>query len=316
MLRINSRLISSLLAAPLVLAGSLLVGTGVAGPSTSENPGTLVRALRNAESLSVEATVEFSTIDARSYPAVASDGYPIIGHFAYSAAGKAWSATSWLDPTRFKGMDTILTYDGVQQFTAQSGSDIMSVSEAGEPGVLGMTLPNPLIALASYARPVSDANIAEQMKLSDMRKLTEEALDVPAAAWMPVTVDGVAHERATVPGSTVFGVSYVHVVTVLASKRSEPVRIERVTPNGEVLTRFSFTSWQTTDGGSASLGALRLPRHIDIEEFRPSDGASLYRVTYLVSAVHVDTPLATGPVMADVSGATHVYQTDLGRFVR
>ncbi|MFO0828843.1 MAG: hypothetical protein U0572_11940 [Phycisphaerales bacterium] len=316
MQRMHRRLISSLLAAPLVLAGSLLVGTGVAGPNSNPSLGDSVRTLRAAPSMAIEAIVAFITTDPSSYPAVTCDGYPTYGTYSYRANGQAWLIKSYLDSTRFKGMNSELSFDGNQEFVARSDNEIVSISEAGEPSDLGMSLPNPIFALASYARPVNDANIGSPLKLSDLKSINDGALDASTAVWVPVQVDGLSLERTVLPGDTLAGHSYAHYVYVVPGKRTEPVRVDRVIEDGTVLTRYDFTDWKTADGvPEGTPGASRFPRNVKFIQYRAGDGAMLYQANYLVTKLKLGAPVATDELTVTVHASDHLYQADKGEYI-
>ncbi|MBL9148834.1 MAG: hypothetical protein JNM94_09100 [Phycisphaerae bacterium] len=315
-------LVSSLLAAPLVLTGLALVGTGVAGSSEANGPGSVTRSLRDVSSLVVEATVQFVSVDPRTHDTARADGFPTLGFFSYTSVDNAWHVRSYLDSDRFVGMNTEVAFDGTQRLVSRSGDNQFSVTDAGEPRSIGMALPNPLFALASWAMPVNDTNLDRAVKLSDLRSLTDAQLSIPASAWTRRVVDTVDCEVATVRGDVVYGIPYHHELVVAAGQRDRLLRIDRVSDDGVVLSRAEFDNWEPVDGAKAntSLAAqatettLRLPRVVRLSEYRPMDGMLLHTITFQLNMLAVNGPVNDRQLWVDQAQAKLVYNADLGEF--
>lgn len=322
----HRRTVSSLLAAPLVLTGLFLVGTGVAGFPTSAGPGDAVRTLRDADSLSVEATLQFISFDARTHDTATADGYPSFGTYSYRALDSAWYAKSMLDPSRFVGMDNEVAFDGEVTFVARSSGSEVSVSHAGEPRSLGMTLPNPLFALASWAIPVGDRNLDAAVKLSDLRSLDDAVLSLPDTAWTSMSVGTTVYEVARVRGDVLYGVPYTHEIVVPLGQRAEPCRIDRVGTNGQLITRFEFESWQPVDANEPAVGteqgadqasspSVRLPRVIRLSEYSTTNGQPVHTAVFFMESIRVNPALDAADLTIAIPTHQVVWNSDLEEFV-
>jgi hypothetical protein len=293
-----------------------LSSSSTAAPNQNEsdtNPSTPILALRAATSLSIEAMVEIRSFDPTMGPAIATDGKPIVGSYLHSASGNAWRTIVDVDPSRFQGLQSDMGFDGASTFTMLDHSNgIASISFAGEPSLLGPTLPNPLFELASYARPLTDANRNQIMRRKTLEQLPTASLTVPANAWQPIVVDGIRCERAILAGASFEGISYVHHVYVRQGNRSEPIRIDRVSQDGtRTISRFHFREWFVPDSG----GALRFPRSIRLEEFA-ADGTIASELVYAIKTLRLNEPVAASAVAVDTDPAVHVWHVEANAQIR
>lgn len=260
-------------------------------------------------SFSASFVIEIADLDTRSECGVIGPpGQPIPGQLDYWSAAERYRVSSYVDPARFPGMQTDVAYDG-RRFQLLRSDGTLSYSEHDH-GTLLPVLSNPLLALLTFRYPLTDENYQFELRLKDVQsdQPPKGFFDVE---WVNVEEGGRTLERAEFPGGTYEGRTYVHYVYALPGHRNAPVRIERVTTDGVVMTSAEFSDYCQVDSRN---GPTCWPRQVVLRAM-DSDGSEAVRITYEIDTLQVDAPIPDEVFVIDPQAAARIWDDDRREFV-
>ncbi len=299
----------------LCVGGSLLAAwtVGHASSDSPPNPGLALSQLCAASAVRMEAMVEARTVQPAMAGGAATDGLAIDGWFAFASDGAAWRMSSGLDPERYGFGSVEASYDGVSDYALVMHESGMSyVSHDGEPDEPPPTLPNLLLELGSWTRPLNRLDSPTPPMLSQLQAIPPESLALVTGTWEAVVEDGQPRLQAFVPATSELGEPYVNRLVVAPDAPDELRAIERLTPDGQVLTRVEFDAWTTVDGWS---GGPRLPRLIEAYEYDPS-GLPVATIAFTILSLELEPPAAILELEADTDATPHLLDADTLELLR
>jgi hypothetical protein len=262
--------------ASLVVAGGSFHTAAVA--STLQD---FVSQYAQISSLSVSAAVEY-LLD----PALPACGGPagisITGTYSFSAKDQMWRSRSFLDHPEVKDLRTEVAYDGNMFQYHVLDDDVLGVSFGSDDRAAGMILPNPLFAAVQFLIPVSDTNASETERLSDIQDAAATA-NYANLSWTLDPQSRQSLEYTDLPGATHEDHAYFHRVFVLAGQRDKPVRIDRISTTGAVLTRTLLSKYADFGNG------LEFPTSYAMILYDPASGAESGRIEMSLDAYGANT---------------------------
>jgi len=235
-------------------------------------------------------------------------GQPIFGQLDHWSAADRYRVSSYVEPDRFPGMQTDVAYDG-RRFQLLRSDGTLSYSEH-DSAILLPLVPNPLLALLTFRYPLTDENYQFELRLKDVQR------DRPPPGffdveWVSIDEGGRTLERAEFPGGTYEGRTYVHYVYALPGHRNAPVRIERVTTDGIVMTSTEFTNYVQVDTPN---GPTYWPLQVVLRAL-DSDGSDVVKIAYQIDTIEVDAPIPDEVLVIDPQAAARIWDDDRQEFV-
>lgn len=229
---------------------------------------------------------------------------PLDGQFEYWATGDKYYLKSWAEPDKYPGIQTEVAYDG-EKFQLLRSDGTLSVSSTDSDTLLPV-LPNPLWELVRFRYPVTDQNAGAELKFNAIKQD-----DVPESFWEvdwhSVPEFGQPLERAVFPGGSFEGKSYVHHVYAPEDEHHKPVRIDRVRPDGLLLTRTEFSNYQQVSGAW-------WPYQIVLRAFDDA-GKSVGYIAYTVTELEINPSIPSGVFTIPPASAARVWDDDAAAFV-
>lgn len=236
-------------------------------------------------------------------------GQSIFGQLDYWAANDRYRVISYVDPVAFPGMASEVAYDG-KRFQLLRSDGTLSYSSHDHATLLPVLL-NPLLELVKFRYPLTDESYQFELRLKDVQ-LDRAPSGFFNVQWVKVYRAGQALERAEFPGGTYEGRAYVHHVYTLPGHRNMPVRIERVTTDGVVMTSAEFSDYCQVD---AAKGPTYWPRQVVLRAM-DSEGSDAVKITYRIDALQVDAPIPDEVFVIDPQAAARIWDDDRQEFVR
>lgn len=237
-----------------------------------------------------------------------SEGIPFAGAYEFKAAGTKYYVASSVDPAFMPWMNTKVAYDDTQyQLLRHDGT--LSLSPSDSPTVLPL-LPNPLIELLQFRYPLTDANAHVQLRIRDVwtDQVPESFWDVP---WTLVQEDGITRERAVFPGGVHDGRAYVHHVVVPATLRRRPLRIDRVSDTGQLITRTEFADYRRLD---TSAGPAYWPHRITLKSY-DTQAALAGQIDFTISEMAIDESLSAASFAVPPAQAARIWDEIQSQFI-
>src|SRR5690606_3007014 len=145
----------------------------------------------------------------------------------------------------------------------------------------GFTLPNPFYAAAQFLIPVTGDNAHKVERLSTLRAAAA-ATDLSPVTWHSDVLSQQSLEYTDLPGGNHEGHDYFHRVFVLTGQRDKPVRIDRVSTTGAVLTRTLLSSYQDMGAG------LEFPTKYIMILYH--EGAESGRIEMTINTAEINSP--------------------------
>ena len=309
----------------MVLAGALVPAHTMLPPACGQVPAEMeantaepdggLRALfeqfQSIVSIEFSASVEISVSDALA--ACSETLAPQVGtrgSYHYRATGDRYKIESFVDPTRYPGLNTEAAYDG-ERFSLRRQSANAVSHGSGDNAVLLPTLPNPLFELLQFRYPLTDDNLDMRLRFRDiqMDACPPGFWDV---TWTSVRENGVELERASFPGGTYEGRDYLHHVYAVPGARRTPVRIERITVDGVRLTSSEFGHYFIVDGPN---GPTQWPGSIMLRAF-DAEGAEVGKMSYIVTDLFVNHDIPANATTVGTETARTIWDDDLHVFER
>lgn len=192
---------------------------------------------------------------------------PIPDLFKYWTLGSSWKKRSQMDTIQYPGMDTSIGYDDQWYWYKMHNADTMGISQAGDDRKSGMTLPNPIFALAQWLAPTNET---EDLTISEVRSEAQQSAFERLTPWEWVEIDGQQFAAADFQGAVMDRVEYdVRVYVREFAGQPMPAIIERVDKDG-VRVRLIFDDYETfaADDGAE----MRWPMSFEFSAFDPRDG--------------------------------------------
>jgi len=265
---------------PLALIGSFLCTTIAVGQDVNE----IIEQFEDIDDMTLSAGVEVVVTEGCNVgESVATDDI-IPGMIDYYANGAHWRVNSSMDPARYGGMDTEISWNGSQFQYLRNDTSVLDITTGIEPADTGMALPNPLFELLSFLEPVP--NHARQLRLTDV-KHKAGTTSLANTEWTAVQRDGRTLNRAVFTGGTTEdGVAYEHRLYVRPERPGRPVEIERVDAQGNVLTHFRFDGWDRFVTGDDAV--MYWPRSVQMQIRNPATGEACIEMTFSIRGITVN----------------------------
>lgn len=220
------------------------------------------------------------------------------GSFAYVADTDKWRIDSYLDPTKYPGMNTTLLYDGAQFAYQAHEMSVLSVQSGPAPASLGMMLLNPAFESIQFLFPLDQTNEGAQAQLADVKAVTANTT-LGSVTWTPVLVNGKTLDRAEFPGSTYNGIVYTHHVYAKSNAHDRPLIIDRVDAAGGVITRTQLSHYDDVISPTGSNSAW--PRNVTWQVFDPNDGGLVGEISMVIDGVSINQPTQIAQGVFDVA---------------
>ena len=205
-------------------------------------------------------------------------------------------------------MQTEVAYDG-RRFQLLRSDGTLSYS-GQDSAVILPVLPNPLLELLQFRYPLTDENFQFQLRLKDVRndQVQKRFFDVK---WASIEEGGRLLERAIFPGGTYEGRSYVHHVYAVPGRRHVPIRIERVTEHGVLMTAAEFSDYCQLDTPS---GPTYWPQEVVLRAFG-CEGSEVVKMSFVFSAIEADVEIPEEVFVIGAQDAARVWDDDRREFV-
>jgi len=232
------------------------------------------------------------------------------GTYRYSAAGERYKIESFVNPSKYPGLNTQVAYDGGTFYLSLEPGKLLSYGSQDHATLLP-TLPNPLLQLVQFAYPETDDNSDLELHLTDVQNSV-----LPAAfwnvQWLPIVENGIDLEYAEFPGGSYEGRNYVHRVYAVPGAHNKPVRIDRVTPGGGKLTSCEFGHYFGVPAGS---GETYWPGTVLMIAFDDT-GTEAGRMSFVVTDLSVNQVVPAESFTISIATVTHLWNDDLQSFER
>ena len=237
-------------------------------------------------------------------------GEPVQGYIEFWGSGPRYRWESWVDPGKMPWMVVQVAYDGESyQFLLPDGT--LSVSSAGDRRDAVPALPDPLLELVQVHYPLTDENAHLWLRFKNIQGCPPRDVDLSGAAWERVDANDGALEVASFPGGVYEGRRYTFRVYVPAESRHCIQAIERISEDGDRLTRTEFDDYRLV---AAADGQCALPHSVVVSAY-DSLGVEALRVSYRITHMELDAQVPEG-VFRITEGVQRVWDDDGGVFVR
>ena len=235
---------------------------------------------------------------------------PVAGEIQYWAEGNRYRILSTIEGDCYSWAQSEVAYDGRQfQLLRSDGTLIQSVRD--DPRTVLPVVPNPLLELLQFMHPLTDANQYLRTRMVDVQK------DSPPesfwrARWQPVRQQGVSGlERAVFPGGTYLSDVYEYNVYARPGQHDRPVRIDRVTTEGRLLSSSRFDAWVDVPGRGGKVTSW--PFHVTMIGY-DRRGTEAVRVDYFLYDVAVDRSYSSDIFRVQPAKAKRIWKDNEQRF--
>lgn len=257
-----------------VVLGVAALGQHAAAQNDADAVGeSAIEAIRSQFSqlsaVSFEAAVEMRLVKRIGGAGIAVDE-PILGAFEYAALGSSWKKRSQMDTALYPAMDTSVGYDGQWYWYKLHDTDTMGISSSGDIRTSGMTLPNPIFAVAQWLAPTNEA---DDLTINEVKGKAAQGEFERLSAWDWVEVADQQMAAADFKGAIMDRVAYdVRVFVREFAGQPLPAIIELIDGDG-VRVRAIFDNYETfgTDDGTQT----RWPRTFEFRAYDPLDGGEV-----------------------------------------
>lgn len=302
-------------------AAIALIGVACAIPivktDAAEAPGatlgSLLRSLRDAKSLFVQATFQFrlyKAFDAEVLGAPPADGAPTLGTMLFRDQDSAWRVENEIDSTRMKAFWSVdAAFDGDHtEITNHRCEHRAWITEAGEYPVLFSQSRNPLFWLAAWTNADPESSQLPVTR-NGIRAIPDSLLALTDGGWEKGTVDGAAADIRFLAGAPGL-LSY----TIFAppNQHDRPMLIEAHDADGVLATQIRFDNWKVPVWGeNSALTPRPLPMLVTVIGYMPS-GAIQFDVTLSIDSCTVDVPIPDEEMHVSLDDATTLFHLERG----
>lgn len=308
--RIN-RNAALLLAAGLMCAPTFMAARGTDTPGAT--PGSLVRLIRDAKSIHVEAVFQYrlyKQFEGDGERSVKADGGPTFGTVSFREQGAAWRVQNEIDRTRMPSFWSVDTaFDGDRtEVTNHRCEQRAWMTEAGEYGTLFSQSRNPLFWLAAWTDPDPTTSTLPITR-SSIRAIPDSLLSLADAGWTTEVFEGAQVDVNLVEGGP-NGMSYAIVTP--HNQHDHVLFIDQHAPGGALALRIRFDDWKIPAWGETSQFTPRaLPQVVTVIGYLPS-GEPQFDVTLSISSCSIDVPIPVSDMKVSLDGAQSLFHLDLG----
>jgi len=286
-------------------------GADLPAKSAPPDPVAVLRGI-GAVHYAAAASVQVWATDELAAPwgADIMPGEPISGYIEFWGSGPRYRWESRVDPSKMPWMMVQVAYDG-ERYQLLLPDGTLSVSSAGDRRGAVPALPDPLLELVQVHYPLTDANAHLWLRFKDIQECPPRDVDFGAAAWERVDVNDGTLEAASFPGGVYEGRRYTFRVYVPAETRHCIHAIERISEDGDRLTRTEFGDYRLV---SAAGGKWRLPHSVVVSAY-DSSGAEALRVSYQITRMELGMHIPESAFRI-TEGVQRVWSDDGCVFVR
>jgi hypothetical protein len=206
-------------------------------------------------------------------------GEPIMGSFRFIASGEGWRKGSVLDPDKYPGMNVEVADDGEWHQYFDHASGTLSIGVSGPARATGMELPNPFLSLGQFLISPMEQEQSVEVPFAEMRAragLFDSSSLHPDGAGSLV-LD--AHSEDGDPGQR----------SVLTPGREDDTglikSIERIDPQGRLLTRTRFEDWSPADDAVPGPGVALWPRLVTFHAYDPGTAEQVGSIQMRITAL-------------------------------
>lgn len=264
------------------------------------------------DSIHLQATVDVRVFsDEASQSGIAGEGRVIEGTYEFRAAGERYRVDSYLDESRFPGMNATIAYDG-NRFQMLFKGDSLLILGGADNDALMQSLPNPLVELVQFLVPLTDESASRRVRFKDARTAAAEDTLVAAAAWDVVVDDRATLERTIMPGGTYEGLTYVHHIFVVPGERNRPIRIDRVEEGtDQVISSASFSHYSRIQANGT---AYDWPTRVRLIAYQ--DGQREAEMSFVLHTIQIGVDIPVDVFTIDFNEADTVWDDALEIFVK
>lgn len=265
------------------------------------------------DSVFVEATLQASFHADDPHGPVGVAGTTASGAFRYWAQGEQYRIDSQVTDDRFPSMNVEVAYTGRIFQLLRRDRSVLSFA-LGDRNLVGVSLPNPFMDVASFVNPLDDASPDRMLKLSDFSSRTDIAQQLSTIEWTAEEVDGHAIETAVLPGAVMEGVPYsIHVQAAGSAMKNSLKRLSYVAADtDQALMTLEFSGYAVADEGG---GVDDLwPRRIEYSVYN-AEGEPMLSLTYLIQRLEINQPYGDEVFWIDLNEAETLWSDDLQLFI-
>lgn len=283
--------------------------TAISAVATAQDLADVLGQFKSISSIHFAASVDAGLVANATCCADIEPDSVIEGTFEYWAADGKYRFNSYMDPTKYPGMDCQVAYDGQYFQLLQNSESILTFSSQDNANAV-MMLPNPLLQLLQFRYPLTDANAQLRLRLKDVISdvTPAEFLNVN---WVTVEEAGRVLERAEFPGGTYQGQTYVHHVLVEPGIRNKPIRIDRVSVDGTTLTSTQFAHYFRI---TTANGPTYWPRSVIIS-VSDAQGVKVGKMSFVITNFSLDGAILQEAFTISTEGVQTVWDDDLEVFI-
>lgn len=247
------------------------------------DPDEMLNQFEVIDQLVIDAAVEITVHD-QVVCENAATGVVIEGDYQFHANGANWRVSSDVDPGGVQGLVTDVAWNGSLFQYLDHQASMLSITTGSEPAAIGMALVNPLLELMQPQFPLTDSNENDTPRMAEVRQKAA-ATSLAGATWETVVVDGRTLERTILPGNSYESVAYVHHLFVRPGQRGRPIQIDRVSAQGQVITRATFDGYDRFTVGAAT---MYWPRNGGFQVRDPASGDVEAEMSYAIRSIAVN----------------------------